>query len=147
LLLRASPRLPRASRITADAFLAQLQPTAGDTAAQQVAKAALAAQFVAHELPAAFVTDLADDRAAIDDAQTTAQSDDNEGVESTAAVNRLIKAGMKEVNYLDAIVHNKYSRTPDKLRAWQSPSHIERAPQREKKPATPANSSPAPNPA
>jgi hypothetical protein len=58
------------------------------------------------------------------------------GVQSTAAVGRLIKAGMKEVNYLDAIVHNKYSRDGDKLRAWKSASHIERAPHREK-PARP----------
>ncbi len=47
-----------------------------------------------------------------------------------------IKAGMKEVNYLDAIIRNKYARNADKLRAWESASHIERAPQREKKPAT-----------
>ena len=32
-------------------------------------------------------------------------------------VGRLIRAGMKEVHYLDAIMHNKYSRDPDKLRA------------------------------
>ena len=44
-------------------------------------------------------------------------------------------AGMKEVTYLDAIMHNKYNRVPDKLREWLSASHIERAPQREKKPA------------
>ena len=37
--------------------------------------------------------------------------------------------------YLDAIVRNKYTRNADKLRAWDSASHIERAPQREKKPA------------
>jgi len=36
---------------------------------------------------------------------------------------------------------NKYTRVPVKLRAWQSASHTERAPQREKKPA------PAPTPA
>ena len=51
---------------------------------------------------------------------------------------RLIRAGMAEVTQLNAIMNNKFARTPDKLRAWQSASHIERAPQREKKPA-PAN--------
>jgi len=76
-----------------------------------------------------------DDRKAIDAAEDAVESDDNEGVASTAAVGRLIRDGMKEVNYLDAILHNKYARNPDKLRAWQSASHIERAPQREKKPA------------
>lgn len=136
---------------TADAFLNLLE--APDNAAArkssktaQASPNALAAQFIAHELPADFVQNLADDRAAIDDAKAAAQSDDNEGVASTAAVGRLIKAGMKEVNYLDAIVRNKYTRNPDKLRAWDSASHIERAPQREKKPAPPAGGNTPPKP-
>jgi hypothetical protein len=47
----------------------------------------------------------------------------------------LIREGMKELNYLDGIMHNKYALNPDKLRAWESASHIERAPQRQKEPA------------
>jgi len=35
-------------------------------------------------------------------------------------------------------MRNKYTRNADKLRAWDSASHIERAPQREKKPTPPA---------
>ena len=35
-------------------------------------------------------------------------------------------------------MRNKYARNPAKLAAWESASRIERAPQREKKPATPA---------
>lgn len=31
-------------------------------------------------------------------------------------------------------MNHKYSRDPDKLRAWKSASHIKRAAQREKKP-------------
>ena len=122
---------------TADNILGKLAAAPGDNAATQAAKAALVAKFVAHELPAAFVQNLKDDRAAIDSAQDSIESDDEEGVASTAAVGRLIKDGMKDVNYLDAIMHNKYARDPDKLRAWQSASHIERAPQREKKPTPP----------
>ena len=39
----------------------------------------------------------------------------------------------------DAIMGNKYIRNAAKLAAWQSASRVERAPQREKKPAsTPA---------
>ena len=69
-------------------------------------------------------------------------------MESTVAIDRLIREGMKELTTLDAIMHNKYARNPDKLRAWQSASHIERAPQREKKPAPPAGgvTVPKPNP-
>ncbi len=120
---------------TTDAFLVRLKAQPGDDAATSAAKAALVARFVAHELPATFVQDLADDRAAITAAQDAEESADNEGVESTAAIGRLIRAGMKEVTTLNAIMHNKYARNPDKLRAWQSASHVERAPQREKKPA------------
>lgn len=58
---------------------------------------------------------------------------DHEGVASTAAVGRLIREGMAEVTQLDAIIRNKYARDTDKLRAWDSASHIARAPQREKK--------------
>ena len=127
---------------TADNILGKLAVAPGDSAATQAAKAALVAKFVAHEMPANFVTHLQDDRDAIDNAQDDIEGDDEEGVASTAAVGRLIKDGMKEVNYLDAIMHNKYSRDPDKLRAWQSASHIERAPQREKKPTPPPTPTP-----
>lgn len=88
-----------------------------------------------------FVQSLKNDRTAIDSAQDSIEGDDEEGMASTDAVGRLIKGGMKEVNYLDAIRHNKYARDPDNLRAWQSASHIESAPQREKKP-TPAPAPP-----
>ena len=61
-------------------------------------------------------------------------------------VGRLVKAGMKEVNYHDAIMHNKDRRDGDKLRARKSASHIERAPQGEKKPASSANLTTPPKP-
>jgi hypothetical protein len=109
--------------------------TAADAIIIELKKAGVAAKFIAQELPADFVQHLVDDRQTIDDAQDAEESDDSEGVESTAAIGRLIREGMKEVNYLNAIMHNKYSRNAEKLRAWQSASHIERAPQREKKPA------------
>ena len=123
-------------------------------------KTALIAKFIAHELPADFVTDLAADRQAIDDAKDSTASDDNEGTASTAeaaegnkggwrvgkpAVGRLIKAGMREVNYLDAIVHNKYASNPDKLRAWDCASHVERQGTRKAKPAA-GGTTPAPTP-
>lgn len=128
----------------ADNIISRLAPAAGDNAASQAAKTALVAKFVAKELPADFVQHLKDDRKAIDDAQDDIEGGDVEGVASTAAVGRLIKDGMKEANHLDAIMHNKYARNPDKLRAWESASHIERAPQREKKTVTPP---PTPKPA
>ena len=97
-------------------------------------------------MPAHFEQDLKDDLAAIRDADGAMNSDDQEGVSSTAAVGRLIKAGMAEVTQLDAIMRNKYARNPDKLTAWDSASHIERAPQRAKKPAPPAGGTTPPSP-
>jgi hypothetical protein len=41
-------------------------------------------------------------------------------------------------------MHNKYSRDHAKLRAWESASHVERAPQREKKPEPPTPPAPTP---
>ena len=109
--------------------------TAADAVVQELAQPGIPAKFLAYEMPADFVQDLKDDLAAIRSADDDMESDDQSGVASTSAVGRLIKAGMAEVTQLNAIIKNKYARSPDKLRAWQSASHIERAPQREKKPA------------
>ena len=109
--------------------------TAADAFARELADPAVAAKFVAYELPADFVADLADDIAAIRSADADMQSDDQTGVASTAAVGRLIREGMAEVMQLDAIMNNKYARNPDRMRAWDSASHIDRAPRRAKKPA------------
>lgn len=117
--------------------------TTADAIALELAKPGSAAKFIAYELPADFVQDLKDDLQAIRDADSSMDSDDQDGVASTAAVSRLIKAGMAEVEQLNAIMRNKYARTPEVLRAWESASHIERAPQREKKPAG-GNTPPAP---
>ena len=109
--------------------------TAGDSVVLELAQPGVPAKFIAYEMPADFVQDLQDDLAAIRTADSAMDSDDHEGVASTAAVGRLIKSGMAEVAQLDAIMNNKYARNPEKLRAWESASHIERAPKREKKPA------------
>jgi hypothetical protein len=115
--------------------------TAADAMVREFAKPGVPAQFIAYELPADFVQDLKDDLAAIRAADSAMDSDDQDGVASTAAVGRLIKAGMAEVAQLDAIIRNKYARDPDTLRAWRSASHTVRAPQREK-PAGPAPGTP-----
>lgn len=121
----------------ADTVLGRLEDKTADTPAVKTAKAALRAKFTAYELPAHFVADLRADR----DARTTAnrvnQGENQEGVESTALISDLLGKVNDEVVQLDAIMHNRYARRPEKLRAWQSASHVERAPQREKKPAAP----------
>ena len=119
--------------------------TAADAFARELADPAIVAKFVAYELPADFVADLADDIAAIRSADADMQSDDQTGVASTAAVGRLIREGMAEVMQLDAIMNNKYARNPDRMRAWDSASHVDRAPRRAKRPTggTPSTSTKA----
>ena len=112
--------------------------TTADAVIAELKKAGVAAKFLAHELPADFVQDLTDDRAAIDAAEDVQESGDQTGVASTAAVGRLIRDGMKEVNYLNAIIHNKYSRNAEKLRAWQCASHLERTAKKAAPAKTPA---------
>jgi hypothetical protein len=104
----------------------------------ELGKAGVAAKFIAHEMPATFVADFQADVTAIGTAESGFEIGREAGVGSTASIGPLIANGMKEVTYLDAIMHNKYNRVADKLTAWLSASHIERAPQREKKPAPPA---------
>lgn len=127
----------------ADAVLLRLEDQPADSAAVKTAKAALRARFIAYELPDDFVADLRADRKAIADANRLNQGETQGGVENTELLGQLLDQINGEVGELDAIMHNKYARQPEKLRAWQSARHVERAPQREKKPPT----APAPPPA
>lgn len=131
---------------TADAYLAKLEIQPADNAAAQAAKTALAAKFLAKELPATFVQDLRDDRDAIDAAGETVEGKRQEGVEDTTAIGHALNDAYVQIRYLNAIVHNKYSRVPEKLRAWKSATHIERAPQRAKPAPGGTTPPPAPHP-
>ncbi len=64
-------------------------------------------------------------------------------MENTELIGQLLGKLGEEVAELDAMMHNKYARQPEKLRAWLSASHVERAAQREKKPEPPAPTPPA----
>lgn len=129
------PDNPSESAITthADALLLILEDQAEDSAATKTAKAALRAQFIAYELPTDFVEDLRDDREAVRNANQHNQGETQEGVENTFLIGQILGQAADDIQKLDAIIHNKYTRDPAKLRAWQSASHVERAPQREKK--------------
>jgi len=142
------PDDPTESNLTtlADAVLGRLEDQPADSAAVKTAKAALRAKFLAYELPGDFVADLRADRNAITNANRVNQGENQEGVESTTLIGELLGNANEEVVQLDTIMHNKYARQPEKLRAWQSASHVERAPQREKK-AEPPPATPTPPPA
>ena len=117
----------------ADALLQLLEEQPADTAATKTAKAALRARFITYELPADFVADLRAARQAVSEANQLNQGRTQDGVENTELIGQLLGQAANEVIELDAIVNNKYMRQPEKLRAWQSASRVERAPQREKK--------------
>jgi hypothetical protein len=128
-----------------DGVLLRLEDQSTDSADAKTAKAALRAKFVAYELPADFVAHLRADRDAIADANATNRGEVLDGVKSTSLIGVLLGKLMEEIAELDAIMHNKYARQPEKLRAWLSASHVERAPKRNNKkdePPTP----PAPTP-
>lgn len=103
---------------TADAVLAQLEYP-------DVVK-----KLVAYELPSDFASDLKASRAAVASAKEDVHVNRVSAVQSTAAIDRLIGEGVSTVAMLNAIMHNKYSRETDKLRAWHSACHIERKPRR-----------------
>ena len=110
----------------ADSLLSLLENQAADTPAQLTAKAALRTKFIAYEIAADFVTDLRDDRDALDDCNSGKHSDNLEGVESTSAIETLLGQAQAIITRLDAAIQNKYSRDPDKLAAWKSASRTER---------------------
>jgi hypothetical protein len=64
-------------------------------------------------------------------------------VGNTKLIDELLGQINDVIGGLDAIMFNKSTRVPEKLRAWQSASHVERAPQREKKTPTPPTPPPA----
>jgi hypothetical protein len=82
--------------------------------------AVLSAKFIAFEMPAGFVTDLRTDHDVLDGSNSGKHSDNLEGVESTAAIETLLGEAQYLITRLDTLMHNKYSRNPDKLLAWKS---------------------------
>ena len=154
------PRLVRNFHAPANQRLAALLVTVKVLLAE-LEKPGLADKFIAHALPADFVPQLIADRDALINFRKELGGEDQTGVISTAAIDRLMRGGMKEVKYLDAIVRNTYTqgpaRNPDYLRAWEIASAVERPPRRKKQvasnptagtapaaPAAPAASSSAP---
>src|SRR5207248_8006584 len=99
-----------------------------------------------YEMPDDFVDDLSDDRDAIREANQRNQGEVQGGVENTELIGQILGNAADDVQHLDAIMHNKYARQPEKLHNWQRASRVERAPQREKKPTPSASSATPPKP-
>lgn len=117
--------------------------TTADSVLVTLAKEGVAQRFIALAMPVDFVKNLRDDVQAIQNAHLDLDSGNNAATAKTKAVGLSVSEGIKAVNYLDAVVTNKYGRNAEVMRAWQTASHIERAPQREK-PATPTTNGSTP---
>ena len=127
------PDNPSETAITthADSLLQILEDQPGDSVETTNDKAKLRAIFISYELPTTFVQDLRADREAIRAANQHNQSENQDSVEATEAINEILSLAAVDVQELDTIMHNKYARDAAKLAAWSSASHVERAPQRE----------------
>ncbi len=130
----------------ADKLCGLLEDQDDDSAAEKTAKAALRARFLAFEIDANIFQRLRDDRDAIDDANNHNRNEVSDGIENTALIGRLLGEINDEVGFLNTIMRNKYERQPEKLRAWESASRVERAPVRAKKDNPPVITVPTPTP-
>jgi hypothetical protein len=126
----------------------RLPPTGNDALLLSTARAfagdatPLSAQFIAHELPADFLEDLADDIAAMEAAISDQSSGLGQRVAAGAAIESTIDEGVATVRKLDAIVKNKYANNSAVLAQWTSTSHTERDPRRRQSPSAPTSGSP-----
>jgi hypothetical protein len=114
--------------------------------AELTADPALAAQFIAHELPADFLADLNSDLAALETAMSAQADGIVNGVSQRVAIETEVDEGDATVRKLDAIMKNKYANNPAVLAEWTSASRTERAPRRKKEPK-PDDGGSAPQPA
>ena len=89
------------------------------------------ADFIAHFLPATFLADLNADIAAFETALNTQTSKTDGRIEAHAELATAISDGMKIKRSLKSLVRNRYAGDPGKIAAWESASHVEKAPEKE----------------
>jgi hypothetical protein len=119
------PRSPSYAQVltTARAFLTDAAP--------------LSAKFLEYEMPADFLTDLAEDIAAFDEAEDDQGAGLTNRVGATRTVAQAITAGIAALRQLDPVMRNKYRNDPVRLAEWLSASHVERTPKNKKEDAAP----------
>lgn len=83
----------------------------------------MAAEFIQHELPEDFLTDLQDDIAELEQALTARHHSTETHVSATVAIDEALERGLNALRKLDAIVRNKFYNNPAILAAWESASH------------------------
>lgn len=114
---------------TARAFVTEAEP--------------LAEEFVRRSMPPDFIDDLKARILAVEQSQDGQAQRSAERVASTASVGETAEQGLAAVRELDPIVRNTYVGNDAEIAAWESASHVERAPRRAEAGASPAQPAPA----
>jgi hypothetical protein len=105
----------------------------------------LKAQFIAHELPADFLEDLAANKAAFQAAIVEQANARGDHISARQELDDARDHLVTTVRKLDGPVKIRYANNPGKLAEWTAASHIER-PSRRAKAETPPPASPPPRP-
>ena len=96
----------------------------------------LAAEFIAHEMPADFLDDLRADLQALEEAMSAQSTGKGQRIAAGVGMDESIDTGMAAVRKLNAIMRNKYANNPAVLAQWISASHTERDPRHKDVPSS-----------
>jgi len=138
----------RAARIMGLQNEFQLPPEDNDRLLLNAARAfaanalPLKTQFIAHEMAADFLEDLAADIAAFETAIANQNDAIGGHVAASQALEDLFDEGTEQQKDLDGFMRNKFANNAEILAEWTRASHVERAPRRAK-PAPPPTQQPA----
>jgi hypothetical protein len=103
----------------------------------------LKTQFIAHELPSDFLDNLAENKAALQDAIAGRLNAVGDHIAAREELDDALAHGVDTVRKLTGLMKVKYANNPGKLAEWLAASHIER-PSRRTKPVETAPPSPSP---
>lgn len=92
----------------------------------------LKSQFIAHELPADFLEDLAADKAAFQAASADRMNAVGDHIAAREELDDTFADGVRRVRNLTSFMKIKYANNPGKLAEWMAASHIERPSKRKK---------------
>ncbi len=95
-------------------------------------------EFIQREMPATFLENLTAAIALFESAVNEKNTNTERRVAATAAINASLERGAKLVRELEPIVRNKFRSDAATLAAWESASHVARAPKKSAPKTTPA---------
>jgi len=98
-------------------------------------------QFIAHELPSDFLDNLAENKAALQEAIAGRFNAVGDHIEAREELDDALAHGVATIRKLTGLMKVKYANNPGKLAEWMAASHIER-PSRRARPAEPPTTSP-----